>query len=128
MDHKMSKSQPEGAILLHDPPEVIKRKIQGAFCPTSQIEGNPVLDLWRVVLIPAISRVSLPREERFGGSLEISSFEEFQALYREKKIHPSDLKGATALELQRLLAPVRKHFEEHPVATVERDHESQEHS
>jgi len=43
-EFKMSKSNPSSAIFLHDEPNVIKKKMNKAFCPQGQVEDNPVLN------------------------------------------------------------------------------------
>src|SRR5437867_1910737 len=47
---KMSKSKPENNILIHDEPEVIAKKIQQAFCPPKVVEGNPILEYYRILV------------------------------------------------------------------------------
>jgi tyrosyl-tRNA synthetase len=62
---KMSKSDPDGSILIHDSPEDIKRKMSKAFCPP-EAEGNPVLAICRYVLFERLTpSVSSAREVRW---------------------------------------------------------------
>lgn len=55
---------------------------------------------------------SVVREEKHGGSLHYKSFEDMQADFKEKKIHPKDLKTAVGNGIINLLEPIRKAFEE----------------
>ena len=55
---------------------------------------------------------SVVREEKHGGSLHYKSFEDMQTDFKEKKIHPKDLKTAVGNGIVNLLEPIRKAFEE----------------
>jgi len=52
---KMSKSKPNTCIFIHDSPEEIRQKINGAFCPPKEVGFNPVLD-WAKHLIFSLLR------------------------------------------------------------------------
>jgi tyrosyl-tRNA synthetase len=113
VEAKMSKSKPDSAVFIHDSPTDIARKLKGAFCPARQVENNPVLELCRLVIFPA-GRLKISRPEKYGGDLDIGSFEELTELYSAEKLHPADLKTGVAQALADMLAPVRRYFEEHP--------------
>ncbi|RPD70853.1 tyrosyl-tRNA synthetase [Lentinus tigrinus ALCF2SS1-7] len=55
---------------------------------------------------------SIQRKEEFGGSLHYKSFEELEADFVAKKVHPLDLKTAVAASINRLLDPIRAAFQE----------------
>lgn len=55
---------------------------------------------------------SIERDEKFGGPLNYKSFSELRDDFKEKVIHPKDLKGAVGNAIVRLLEPIRKSFEE----------------
>ncbi len=108
---KMSKSRPETCIFIHDSREEIFKKVRRAFCPPQskiEINGvlfeNPVLVYTREIVF------------RIRGKIEIKDkiYDDFKELvrdYDEGKIHPLDLKMALADELDKIIAPLRKHFE-----------------
>ncbi|MFH0737011.1 MAG: tyrosine--tRNA ligase, partial [Candidatus Micrarchaeota archaeon] len=50
IDAKMSKSKPETCIFVHDSQADIARKINKAFCPPKQADGNPVLEYAKEIL------------------------------------------------------------------------------
>ena len=52
------------------------------------------------------------RKEEYGGPLHYSNFEQIKEDFKEKKIHPGDLKSAVEAALNRLLAPIRKLYDE----------------
>ncbi|MGC9130531.1 MAG: tyrosine--tRNA ligase [Pyrobaculum sp.] len=110
---KMSKSIPQSAIFVHDTPEDIRQKVARAYCPPREVEYNPVLELLRISVFREERKEPfvLRRPQQYGGDIEAWSYEEVEAMYREGKIHPADLKNATAEALINLLEPVRSYFQ-----------------
>ena len=108
---KMSKSDPDSAIFISDSREEVNRKLKGAFCPAAQIEGNPVMDLFRHVVFPYIDHeVTIHRPPKKGGELQVKSYNELESLYLKNEIHPMDLKSAAADSLNELIEPGRAVF------------------
>jgi len=108
---KMAKSKPNSSILIHDSEDAIRQKIAGAFCPERVVEGNPVLDYAKNLILRSDSdwmRVERPSAK--GGAIEVN-WPILERQYAEGGIHPSDVKGAVASSLIKLLEPARKHFE-----------------
>ncbi len=110
---KMSKSDPEGSLLIHDSPEDIKRKMGKAFCPP-EAEGNPVLAICKYVIFQRTDVMRFERPEKFGGNLEFKSYDELELTYLAGKLHPMDLKNGTAAALAGILTPAREYFEKKP--------------
>ena len=110
---KMSKSDPDGSLLIHDPPEDIKRKMGKSFCPP-EAEGNPVMAICKHVLFERMEVMRFERPEKFGGNMEFRSYEELERTYLAGKLHPRDLKNGTAAALVEVLAPVREYFKSKP--------------
>ncbi|MFQ5919655.1 MAG: tyrosine--tRNA ligase [Thermoplasmata archaeon] len=113
-DFKMSKSRPETSIFIHDSPEVIVAKVEGAYGPPQEVRGNPLLEFYRFLLFPRSAPVTVEREERFGGDVSYDTYEAMEAAYREGHLHPKDLKAAAARDLIAFLKPARDHFDRHP--------------
>jgi tyrosyl-tRNA synthetase len=110
---KMSKSDPDSGILIHDLPEDIKRKIGKAFCPP-EAEGNPVLAIAKIVLFEHIAKLDIKRPEKFGGNVSFSSYADLEVAYLGGKLHAMDLKNAVAESLSDILAPTRQFFVKKP--------------
>jgi len=108
---KMSKSKPDTAIFMTDSEEDIKRKLNKAYCPEGIIEENPVLEYCKYILFEKIKSLKIERPEKWGGNLEFKSYQELESSFEKKKVHPMDLKQAVSTEINKLLEPVRKHFE-----------------
>jgi tyrosyl-tRNA synthetase len=109
---KMSKSKPNTCIFIHDSEEEIRKKIKNAFCPEGEIDFNPILD-WAKHLIfrDEKSELFVERLEKFGGNITYNSYKDLEKDFREKKLHPMDLKNAVAEKIIEILEPARKHFE-----------------
>ncbi len=113
---KMSKSKPESGIFLHDTPEEVEEKVKGAYCPQGELEGNPLLELLRLVVFPGLTAREgfvVDRPEKFGGPLTFASYDELAEAFAGG-LHPLDLKIATAAAVNAQLNEVRAYFDEHP--------------
>lgn len=115
-DAKMSKSRPDTAVFIHDTAEEIQAKIEKAFCPPGEVEGNPILQFCEYVLLPRFGRVTVEREARHGGDVTFEAYGELEAAYREGDLHPKDLKDAVARGLDAYLADSRAYFARRPEA------------
>ncbi|MDO8638990.1 MAG: tyrosine--tRNA ligase [Candidatus Daviesbacteria bacterium] len=110
---KMSKSKPDSAIFITDTPEEIKRKVGNAFCPEGEIKYNPILDWAKYLIFYNLDdKLEIKRDEKFGGDITYSSYEDLKKDYAEKKLHPMDLKNAVSEWLIKKLEPARKYFED----------------
>ena len=113
---KMSKSKPDTAIFMTDSKEDIERKIAKAWCPEGVITENPILEYFKYIIFESFDKLGIKslvieRPEKFGGSLTVSSYEELEKKFAEKQIHPTDLKNTIVPLIDKLLQPVRAHFE-----------------
>ena len=111
--NKMSKSDPDSGIIIHDSPADIERKIKKAFCPP-EVEGNPILAIVKMILFQKSPVFVIERPEKFGGRLEFSSYEELESTYVAGKLHPMDLKIGVAKALSDQLQGAREYFEKNP--------------
>ena len=115
VETKMSKSKPESCIFIHDEPKVIREKIKKAYCPPRQVEGNPILEINRLILFSREDfSLYIDRPAKYGGPLHIESYEKLAEMYKTGKIHPLDLKEATARALAEELKPIRNYIKENP--------------
>lgn len=111
IDMKMSKSKPDSSIFMTDSREEIFRKIKNAYCPEKQVLENPVLEYCKYIVCEKFPETRIERPEKYGGNLEIRGYPELESLYLSGKLSPVDLKGAVSEHIDRLVAPVRSHFE-----------------
>jgi len=117
MQYKMSKSDPKNSIFVHDTYEQIEEKINSAYCPEKIIEGNPLIQyLERMLIEDKTAPITIERPQKFGGDIELSNFNELIKFYKEGKVHPVDLKGFVAKEMENEIKPIREHFEKNKEA------------
>ncbi len=110
---KMSKSKPGSNILVHDSSEEISEKLSKAYCPPRMVEGNPLLDYYRILAFPGVNSLVLRRDTKYGGDLELTSYAKLEDAYKAGKIHPQDLKSNMVGILSDKLAAVREYFAKH---------------
>ncbi|MCQ4349893.1 MAG: tyrosine--tRNA ligase [Sulfolobales archaeon] len=109
---KMSKSKPENAIFVTDPPEVVESKLKQAYCPKGVVEDNPVLQINKYIIFNTENpRLVVERDPKYGGTVVFESYEDLERAFAEGKLHPLDLKAATARKLNEILDPIRKSIE-----------------
>ena len=118
---KMSKSLPDSAIFMTDSLDNIRRKINKAYCPEGQVEDNPILEYYKYILFQSLERLGLDyilveRPLKYGGPVILHSYANLEELYAKKELHPQDIKNTAIELLDRLIEPVREHFQKNPYA------------
>ena len=115
-DLKMSKSNPDSAIFMTDKENEIKEKIDKAWCPEKEIDGNPILEYFKYIVFEKFDKITLTRSEKFGGDIEFDNYIDLEKKYENGEIHPQDSKNTLVYYLNQLIEPVRKHFQNNPYA------------
>ena len=114
IEAKMSKSRPEATLYVHDTAEQITGKLKKAYCPQSQVDGNPVLEIWKYIIFQERESDTIERPEKFGGDMVFESYDALASQFESGELHPADLKSGTAAQLESMLAPIRDYYEKHP--------------
>ena len=105
---KMSKSKPEQTIFVHYPPEMIRKVIKKAYCPPRIVEFNPIIEINKYILFQQEDfTLIVERPEKYGGTVIYESYQKLEHDYINGKLHPADLKQATAEALIKFLEPIR---------------------
>ena len=115
-DIKMSKSNPDSAIFMTDTEDQVKEKIQKAWCPEKEVDNNPVCEYFKFIIFESFENITLKRSEKFGGSIDFKTYPDLEIKYKNGEIHPEDLKETLSFYLNKVLDPVRKHFQNNPYA------------
>ncbi len=110
---KMSASDPSTHIRVTDSPADIKSTIKKAYCPAGELEQNAITSTLRYIIFPRYDKIVIERSEKFGGDIEFSSADLFEAAYQKNEIHPMDVKSTVTRYLIELLSPAREYFEKH---------------
>jgi len=113
---KMSKSKPQTCIFVHDSREEIAEKIKNAFCPEKVVANNPILDYSKHLIFKKFKTMSVERPKKFGGPIEFSSYSELEKAFSSGQLHPLDLKNTVADYIDKMIKPVREHFEKNKKA------------
>jgi len=110
IENKMSKSNPNSCIFVHDSVEEITRKMKKAHCPEKIVEGNPVIEMAEAFVLRD-RPLKIERDAKFGGDAQFANGHELKKAFEAGKLHPVDLKNAVGRELISMLEPARKYFE-----------------
>ena len=117
-DHKMSKSDPSGAILLHDDEKKLAKKMRNAFLDPEQ-HDSPVYELIEHIILPEFGEVVVTPKPEFGEPSTWTDLDSFRNAVADGTLHPFDAKMGVAAGLSRGLAVVSDYFEANP-DTLER--------
>ena len=104
---KMSKSDPNAGIFIHNSDDEIRSKIKKGFCEEGAIENNPILEIARQIIFHEFSTISIERPEKFGGNISYDNFESLESDFLQKKLHPTDLKQYVGESLVKIISPIR---------------------
>ena len=113
-DHKMSKSDPSGAILLHDQAKALRKKMQKHAYLDPTDPHSPVYELAEHVVFPEWGEIVVTPNPKFGEPSTWTDLEAFKTAVADGTIHPLDAKLGVADGFSQGLAGVADHFEQHP--------------
>ena len=122
VDLKMSKSDPNNSINIHDNRDSIAKKIKKAYCPDPKNPGdndmsetkNPMLMMAKYVIFPRNGGLHINRPDKYGGPIDFADYDSLKEAYYGCNLSPVDLKSGVVDELAKTLEPVSKYFEENP--------------
>ncbi|MBG45302.1 MAG: tyrosine--tRNA ligase [Euryarchaeota archaeon] len=117
-DHKMSKSDPSGSILLHDDEAKLSKKMRKAYLDPEQPD-SPVYELIEHIILPEFGEVVVTPKPEFGEPSTWTDLDSFKSAVADGTLHPFDAKMGVAAGLSRGLSVVSEHFEANP-ETLER--------
>ena len=104
------------AIFMEDTEVDVKMKVSGAFCPEKLVDGNPCLEYAKYIVFDALGELFVERQEKYGGNKKYATFEQLVEDYSTGALHPCDLKPALVKAINKILQPVRDHFNNDPEA------------
>jgi tyrosyl-tRNA synthetase len=116
VERKMSKSDPGAGIPIPSDPEVVASRLEAAYCPAKEVEGNPVVELVRFVVFPWEGKLEIERTAKHGGTFLASSEPDFVKTWKAGALHPQDLKAGVAAAMSRIMEPAVRFFGSHPGA------------
>ncbi len=104
---KMSKSDPNSGIFIHNTDDEIRRKINKAWCEEGDIQNNPLLAMAENIIFTKFNELNIERPEKFGGDITYTSFLDLERDFANRDLHPSDLKRAIGDSLVEIVSPIR---------------------
>ena len=107
----MSSSIPSSIIKVYDSEESIRKKIKKAYCPEKIVENNPIIQIASMLIIPIDGKLSIKRDKKFGGDVDITTSKQLEKIYLKGDLHPMDLKNAVSEYLIYKFKKVRSYFE-----------------
>jgi tyrosyl-tRNA synthetase len=105
---KMSKSDPNSGVFVHNTDDEIKKKISKAWCEEANIQNNPLLEIARTVIFHEFDEMNVERPEKFGGNISYTDYNQLETDFVEKKLHPGDLKQTVGNYLVKIISPIRE--------------------
>jgi len=114
-DHKMSKSDPNGALLLHDALEKVQKKMKKAYLDPED-EHSPVYELAQHVVLPEFGHIKVTPNPKFGEPSTWDDLTAFKKAVMDGTLHPFDAKMGVASGVAAGLSAIAEHFQAHPEA------------
>ena len=114
-DHKMSKSDPNGALLLHDTLEKVQKKMKKAYLDPED-EQSPVYELAEHVVLPEFGHIQVTPNPKFGEPSTWKDLASFKSAVKDGTLHPFDAKMGVAAGVAAGLSSIAEHFEANPEA------------
>ena len=114
-DHKMSKSDPNGALLLHDTLERVQKKMKKAYLDPED-EHSPVYELAQHVVLPEFGHIQVTPNPKFGEPSTWDDLIAFKQAVMDGTLHPFDAKMGVAAGVAAGLSSIGEHFEANPEA------------
>ena len=105
---KMSKSDPNSGIFIHNTDDEIKKKISKAWCEEANIKNNPLLEIAKTVIFHEFNEMNVERPEKFGGNVSYFDYNQLETDFVGKKLHPGDLKQTVGNYLVKIVSPIRE--------------------
>jgi len=120
---EMSASADETKVNLHDSPDAVATKLEGAYCPAGEVEDNGVLEYARYLVFPVLDERGetfvVERPEKYGGDLVYEDYQRLEADFVSGDLHPQDLKVAAGEYISEIIDPIRQRLTEQPTLLAE---------
>ena len=104
---KMSKSNPDSGIFIHNSDDEIRKKIRKGWCEEGLTDNNPILEYARQIVFHEYDSISVERPEKFGGNITYNSYEELESDFAQKNLPPGDLKNTVGEYMVKIIGSIR---------------------
>ena len=113
-DDKMSKSDPSSAILLHDGPSKIRKKMKKHAYLDPSDETSTVYELLEHIVLPENGVLEVVPNPKFGNPSSWYDIDSIRSAVSSGELHPLDVKFAVADALSNGLESLSDYFESQP--------------
>lgn len=122
IETKMSSSNQNSKIDLLDTKNIIKKKINKAYCLVGDVDDNCLIELLENLLFPILWHKDeifvINRDEKYGGKLEYANIIAVKYDFQNEKLHPADLKFGIIDNINKILEPIRNSFDSNEMKTL----------
>ena len=108
---KMSSSAEMTKVNLLDDRATVFKRIDKAYCAPGNVDRNGVLGIAEHIIFPNLQDGRFIVEKSCGDCVTFVDFPSLQSAFKNRDLHPKDLKTAVSVELDRLLDPIRKQLD-----------------
>ena len=112
-EYKMSKSDPNNAIIIHYSKDVLRKKMKKAFLEVGN-DSSAIFEIVEHIIMPRMGKIVVTPDPKYGSPSSFFSSDDFVSSVSGGNVHPLDAKIAVADALFVILSPVSKHFQENP--------------
>lgn len=108
---KMSSSVEGSKVDMFDKEEIVNKRINNAEMIAKDSKNGIMAFLKYVIFViknDNKEKFIINRDEKYGGNIQYSNYEDLERDYSSGKLHPLDVKKAVAKEINKLLDPIRK--------------------
>ena len=109
---KMSSSDEMSFISIRDDKELIKRKVNRAYCEKGDVKKNPILSIVKFIIFPKFEKLIVRRDGKFGGDIVYGDYKKLEKEFESGKLHALDLKNAVSDALEKLISPIRANWKQ----------------
>lgn len=95
-------------IYILDDPKTIEKKILDFYCPFGEIKDNLIIRYYEHVLFLISTKITIEREDKYGGNIIYSSISALKNDYSNCRIHPLDLKKNLIKYILKIIDPIRE--------------------
>ena len=111
---KMSKSDLNSGIFMHDTDSEVRRKINKAWCEERGVQNNPLLAIARTIIFHELGEVRVERPAKYGGNVSYFEYGDMELDFEAGRLHPGDLKRTIGEYLIRVMTPIREKLSMEP--------------
>ena len=105
---KMSKTDKNSGIFIHDTDKEVTKKINKAWCEERNVQNNPLLEIAKTIIFHENKEVQVQRPTKYGGNISYYTYNQMKEDFEKGDLHPGDLKHTVGQYLVQIMRPLRE--------------------